>query len=72
MQVACRVLGVAESGFYEQRNRAPSERAVRHAMLTDLVTRSTASPTAPTASCGSMPSSPWAAACRSGTTKSSC
>jgi putative transposase len=39
VQVACRVLGVSESGFYEQRRRAPSERAVRHAMLTDLVTQ---------------------------------
>ena len=39
VQVACRVLGVAESGFYEQRNRPPSERAVRHAWLTDLITQ---------------------------------
>lgn len=39
VQVACRVLGVSESGFYEQRNLAPSERVVRHAMLTDLITQ---------------------------------
>ena len=39
VQVACRVLGVSESGFYEQRNRLPSERAIRHAMLTDLITQ---------------------------------
>src|SRR5699024_10923487 len=35
----CRVLGVSESGFYERRKRPPSERAVRHAMLTDLITQ---------------------------------
>ncbi|MBG6219113.1 transposase InsO family protein, partial [Arthrobacter sp. CAN_A6] len=37
VQVACRVLGVSEAGFYEHRNRPPSERGVRHAMLTDLI-----------------------------------
>jgi len=37
VQVACRVLGVSESGFYERRKRAPSQRAVRHAMLTDVI-----------------------------------
>ncbi len=38
-QVACRVLGVSESGYYEHRTRAPSERSIRHAMLTDLITQ---------------------------------
>lgn len=37
VQVACRVVGVSESGFYEQRSRPPSQRAVRHAWLTDLI-----------------------------------
>ncbi|MCM0622758.1 IS3 family transposase [Nocardioides sp. BSK12Z-4] len=39
VQVACNVLGVSESGFYEHRKRPPSERSIRHAMLTDLITQ---------------------------------
>lgn len=39
VQVACTVLGVSESGYYEHRKRAPSERSIRHAMLTDLITQ---------------------------------
>lgn len=38
VQVACRTVAVSESGFYEHRNRAPLERLIRHAMLTDLIT----------------------------------
>ena len=37
VQVACRVLGVSESGYYEHLTRAPSERSIRHSMLTDLI-----------------------------------
>jgi putative transposase len=37
VQLACRVLGASESGYYEWRRRAPSPRAVRHAWLTDLI-----------------------------------
>lgn len=39
VQIACKVLGVSESGFYEHRKRSPSERSIRHAMLTDLITQ---------------------------------
>jgi len=38
VQVSCRVLAVSESGFYAQRCRPPSARAIRHAWLTDLIT----------------------------------
>ena len=37
IQVACRVLGVSESGHYPWRKRPPSARAVRHAWLTDRI-----------------------------------
>jgi putative transposase len=37
VQVACRVLSVSESGHYARLRRAPSQRAIRHAWLTDLI-----------------------------------
>ncbi len=37
VQVACRVLGVSESGYYAWRTRPCSARAVRHAWLTDRI-----------------------------------
>ena len=36
VQVACRVLDVSEAGYYRWLTAPPSERAIRHAWLTDL------------------------------------
>jgi putative transposase len=37
VQLASRVLGVSESGYYEWRGRPPSARAVRHTWLTEQI-----------------------------------
>ena len=37
IELACRVLKVSASGYYAQRGRPPSARAVRHAYLTDFI-----------------------------------
>jgi putative transposase len=37
VQVACRVLGVSESGYHARRSRPPSARTLRHAWLTDRI-----------------------------------
>jgi putative transposase len=37
VQKACRLLSVAESGYYEWRSRPPSARTVRHAWLTEQI-----------------------------------
>ena len=39
IQLACRVVGVSESGFHSWRSRVPSARSVRHALLTDVIRR---------------------------------
>lgn len=39
VDVACRVLDVSVSGYYEWRNRSPSPRSLRHAWLTELIMR---------------------------------
>ena len=37
VQLVCRVLDISESGYYDRKMRAPSQRAIRHAWLTDLI-----------------------------------
>lgn len=37
VQLACRVLHVAESGYYARRDRPPSNRLVKHAWLTEAI-----------------------------------
>ena len=39
VELACRVMGVSVSGYYEWLNRAPSARSLRHAWLTELIVR---------------------------------
>ena len=37
VQLACRVLGVSESGYYDWRSRPPSPRSLRHVWLTEQI-----------------------------------
>jgi putative transposase len=39
VEVACRVLDVSTSGYYAWRARPPSQRAIRHAWLTELIVK---------------------------------
>lgn len=39
VEVTCGIVGVSVSGFYSWRKRRPSARAVRHAMLAELITQ---------------------------------
>lgn len=72
IQLVCRVLDISESGYYDRRNRAPSQRAIRHVWLTDLIVRSTWTHAAPTVRAGSTPSCASATASRSGTVRWRC
>lgn len=37
VQIACRVVGISESGWYARITRPPSQRSIRHALLSDLI-----------------------------------
>ncbi len=39
VQLACRVVGISESGWYARLQRPPSQRSIRHALLTDLISQ---------------------------------
>jgi len=39
VKLACRVLAVTRAGYYASVARGPSPRAIRHALLTDLITQ---------------------------------
>ena len=53
-QMATRVLGISESGYYEYRGRGPSAREVAHALFTDVIRERMLPPAAPTERGGRM------------------
>jgi putative transposase len=61
VQLATRVLGVSESGYYESLTRPPSARSIRHAWLTDQIRAVHAVGVRPHMSLGVRPdvSFPW-------------
>jgi len=72
VQVACKVLGVSESGYYAHRHRAPSERSIRHAVLSDLIGQIHIESHGIYGGGASTPSSPSGEESWSVTTKSNC
>jgi putative transposase len=72
VEVACRVLDVSVSGYDAWRSRPPSERAIRHAWLTDLIVKVHQDFRGTYGRCGCTPSCVWATGSQSATTPSPC
>jgi len=72
VQLACRVLGVSESGYYDWRTRPPSTRSLRHVWLTEHIQAVHQASFGTTAPAESTPSSVSGWASWSGTAPWSC
>lgn len=61
IEVTCRVVGVSVTGLYMWRRRKPSARAVRHAMVAEVIRQGTTSRARPTAPDACIPR--WTSSC---------